>query len=319
MSSRFPLALLAAALAAAVPDARACSVCGCGDPFLAASDPAAISGQLRLQLDTEYLTMSAANEADPAATDKLTQWSYRLNAVYRPLEPLSLMVTVPLVSKVMKMSDPTGTHTASNQTGIGDLEVAARYSLWTEVAVGHRRAQEVAVSLGTALPTGSYKARDSAGDLVDMHGQVGTGSWGPFAGLHYRLEQGDWLAFASLSGRLRTETSLPEGGKYGYGDAVLWSVHGQYRPVSRLALDLGLDGRTVRVDKGLDPGSAPGTPTEVVPNTGGTVMSIAPGAYFNAAGGLWFFLRGQVPVYKDLFGTQNVGATVTTGFQVQAF
>jgi len=39
-------------LVRAVP-AHACSVCGCGDPLLTANDPAAITGQLRFQFDTE--------------------------------------------------------------------------------------------------------------------------------------------------------------------------------------------------------------------------------------------------------------------------
>jgi hypothetical protein len=306
------LALLAAALAAAAPDARACSVCACGDPLVGASDPAAIAGQLRLQLDTEYLTMSAANEADPAATDKLTQWSYRINAVYRPFDQLSLMLTVPFASRAMRMSDAAGTRTASDFTGLGDVEAAARWTLWSEVSFASQRAQQLAISAGSSFPTGAYRRVNADGE-IDPHGQLGTGSWGPFAGLHYRFEKGDWLAMASLSGRLRTETSLPDGDRYRFGDAVLWSVHGQYRPVSRVALDLGLDGRYARADRATAAGVR-----DVVPNTGGTVWAVAPGVFFNAAGGMWLFVRGQIPVYQGLFGTQDVGASVATGFQYQA-
>jgi hypothetical protein len=312
MSLTSRLALLAAALAAAAPDARACSVCACGDPLVGASDPAAIGGQLRLQLDTEYLTMSAANEMDPAATDRLTQWSYRLNAVYRPFDQLSLMLTVPLASRVMRMSDTAGTRTESSFTGLGDLEVAARWALWSDVSFASQRAQQLAVSAGTSLPTGAYRRANADGE-IDLHGQLGTGSWGPFAGLHYLLEKGDWLAMASVSGRLRTETSLPGGDRYRFGDAVLWSVHGQYRPVPRVALDLGLDGRHARADRATVAGAR-----ETVPDTGGTVMAVAPGVYFNATGGLWLFVRGQIPAYQDLLGRQDVGATVATGFQYQA-
>src|SRR5512138_2405470 len=75
--------------------AGACSVCACGDPLLTSSDPAAITGDLRLQLDTEYLRIDAGNEEDPGLTDELTQWSYRLNAVYRPIDALSLTATLP--------------------------------------------------------------------------------------------------------------------------------------------------------------------------------------------------------------------------------
>lgn len=304
-------ALIAAALLLSAHEARACSVCACGDPLLGASDPAAIAGRLRLQLDTEHLTVSSA-EAAGEPRNELTQWSYRLNAVYRPLDTLALTATVPLVAKKLTPGDPAA-GPGSSLTGLGDLEVAARYALWRGVSFGARRAQELALSAGTSLPTGSWKARDDAGDLVEMHGQLGTGSWGPFAGIHYRIEQGDWAGLASLSGRLRTGSALPGGDSYRYGDALLWSIHGQYRPARWAALDLGLDGRAVKADRA----AAAGQPPEAVPGTGGTVWSLAPGAYLNAAGDLWLFLRGQVPVAKRLRGDQDVGATVSAGIQVQ--
>ena len=113
-------------------------------------------------------------------------------------------------------------------------------ALWTSVYFGARRVQEVAVSAGSSLPTGPYNARDTTGALIDPHGQLGTGGWGPFAGLHYRFEQGDFMAFASLSYRVRTEATYFDHSKYKFGNALLWSLHGQYRPAERVALDLGL-------------------------------------------------------------------------------
>jgi len=311
MSISSRLLLLGAAGLAVAPEARACSVCACGDPLLGATDPAAIAGQLRLQLDAEHLTVSSA-EAPGEPRNRLTQWSWRFNAVYRPLEDLALTATVPVTGKKLAPGHPAA-GPGSSLTGLGDLELAARWALWRSVSFGARRSQELAVSVGASLPTGSWKARDDAGDLVDMHGQLGTGSWGPFAGLHYRLEQGDWAGLASLSGRLRTESSLPGGDRYRYGDALLWSLHGQYRPARWAALDLGLDGRSVQADRA----AAAGLPREPVPGTGGTVWSIAPGAYLNAAGNFWVFLRAQLPVAKSLRGDQDVGATVAAGVQVQ--
>jgi len=303
---RLLLALAAAALLVRPAPSAACSLCACGDPLLTATDPAAIGGKLRLQLDGEYTTMTAANEADPAATDELTQRSARFNLVYRPAEPLTFSLTVPVVNKVMDMTGPGMKMRMSDQTNLGDVELAARWALWTGVDFGARRAQELALSAGTSLPTGPYKARDGAGNLVDPHGQVGTGSWGPFLGAHYRLEQGDWSAFASLSGRLRAENSLG----YRIGNAALWSAHGQWLALRWLALDLGIDGRSVASDR-QDSGK--------VVNTGGTVMAIAPGAFARLGGGVWFFLRGQIPFYRDLYGEQTVGATVVTGLQYQVF
>lgn len=305
------LLLLAAAALAASPEARACSVCACGDPLLGASDPAAIAGRLRLQLDAEVLTVQSAEVAgDPR--NELTQWSWRANAVYRPLEDLAISATLPLTTKKLRSRDPAAGH-GSTLTGLGDAELGARWTAWRGVHFGARRSQELALSVGTSLPTGSIRGRDHAGELVDMHGQLGTGSWGPFAGVHYRLEQGDWAALASLSGRLRTESKLPGGDRYRYGDALLWSLHGQYRPARWAALDLGLDGRTVQADEM----ALAGLPREEVPGTGGSVWALAPAVYLNAAGDFWLFLRAQLPIAKSLKGDQDVGPTVAGGIQMQ--
>jgi hypothetical protein len=43
----------------------------------------------------------AGTDGQPGNTDKLAQWSYRLNAVYRPLDRLSFTATLPLVSKAI--------------------------------------------------------------------------------------------------------------------------------------------------------------------------------------------------------------------------
>jgi hypothetical protein len=116
--------------------ALACSICGCGDPLLAASDPAAITGKLRLQADTEYLRVDAGTDGRPGYTDKLTQWSYRLNVVYRPLEDLSFTATLPFVSKTIHTVGSGTDVVGSDLTGLGDVELAGRYALWRSVYLG---------------------------------------------------------------------------------------------------------------------------------------------------------------------------------------
>jgi hypothetical protein len=303
-----------AALAATPPAVRACSVCGSGDPLLAANDPAAITGHLRFQIDTEYLRVDAGTEGQPGSTDELTQWSYRFNAVYRPLETLSLMATLPLVSKSIHMKGGGMDMVMSDLDRLGDVEVAARYALLRSFAPGTGRVHEIAVTAGTAVPTGSHDAKAEDGSLIDPHGQIGAGAWSPFVGLSYRFEQGSWLGFANVSGRLRTEATYFDGTRYKFGDALLWSAHGQYRPIGRVALDLGIDGRYARADEATDAG---GAVDAAVVNTGGTVLSLAPGVYVNPGSRFWLFVRAQIPFYKDLFGEQDVLPTVTAGVQFQ--
>jgi hypothetical protein len=298
-----PWALAAAALVAA-PRARACSVCGCGDPLLVASDPAAITGQLRFQADVEYLRVDAGNEADPSRTDQLTQWSYRLNGAWRALDTLSLYATVPVVTKTIRtVGGGAPREVASDLSGLGDVEVGGRWAPWRAVNLGIGRVQELALSAGTSTPTGPNGLR-AGGERIDEHGQPGTGAWGPFAGIHYRFEQGPWTGFASLSGRVHTEN----GYRYTYGPAALWSVHGQLLVAKRIAFDLGVDGRHAAADRSAG---------EAVVNTGGTVLAAAPGVYVDAVGGAWVFVRSQLPFVKRFRGDQDQLPSVTMGVQLQ--
>jgi hypothetical protein len=289
------------ALLAGAP-AWACSVCGCGDPLLSASDPAAVNGRMRLELDTEYLTVKAGNDADSARTDKLDQYTLRLNAVYSPWEGLSFIGMLPYTRKNLATDGITG----SDISGVGDAELGARYTFLQFIDFAARRRQTFAVSAGTSLPTGSDGARLPDGERVDEHGQIGTGAWGPYAGLHYRLEQEGWMGYASATGRVRTANSFD----YRYGNALLWSVHGQYRPIARFALDVGVDGRHAAADR--QAGAA-------VANTGGTVLAVSPGVYWNAAGPVWLAVRAQLPFHSDLLGQQSVGPTVVAGVQYLVF
>jgi hypothetical protein len=306
---------LAAALALAARPAQACSVCGCGDPMLSASDPSAIAGTLRFQLDVEYLRVDAGTEGVPGSTDQLQQVSYRASAVYRPLDALTLGALVPVVWKRITAVGAGPSTVTSDLTGLGDVELNARLVAWRSVQVGAQRAQELALTAGSSVPTGAHDAtRDGA--LVDPHGQVGTGAWGPFAGAHYRLEQGDWTAYAGLSWRHRTEGSYVDGTRYQFGDALLWSLHGQVLLRSRVALDLGVDGRDARPDRMVAPD---GTVSDPVENTGGTVWSLAPAVYVDTTAGFWLFARAQVPFVKRLDGEQDVKPSFTVGVQYLAW
>lgn len=296
MRTRVATALLALLLAG---PARACSVCGCGDPLLSAGDPAALSGILRLGLETEYLHVTAANEEAPALTDALDQYTLRLSGVYSPTPELSLILLLPLMRKDLR----TAGVTASDLTGLGDVELGARYTLLDLPDFARARRQSLAVSLGTSIPTG-LRAAEVNGIPVDEHGQLGTGAWGPYAGVHYRWEERAWTLFASLSGRLRTTNA--EG--YQYGDALLWSAHAQLWADTRLALDAGVDGRWAAAD--ARDGAA-------VVATGGLLLAAAPGVYWNVSGPFWLSARAQIPFFTHLYGIQTVGPTVVAGLQVQ--
>jgi hypothetical protein len=75
-----------------------------------------------------------------------------------------------------------------------------------------------------------------------------------------------------------------------------------------------VDGRYAAKDRAT---GTDGVVDDAVVNTGGTVLSAAPGVYFNAIGTAWIFVRAQIPFYKSLHGEQDVLPSVVTGIQLQ--
>lgn len=299
--------LLALSGLAAARPARACSVCGCGDPLVAAAEGYGRGGDLRVAAEGEYLSQRAGTEGAPGMTDVLDQYTLRLTGVYSPVAPLNLVATVPLLRKKMAMDRNGGSLVpVSDVTTLGDVELAARYYVLDLVNVGARRRQGLAVSAGSSFPTGQNGATDGTGQRIDQHGQAGTGAFGPFAGLTYRLQLDPWSFLASASARVRTENSYG----YRFGSALLWTVQGQWSPLSWLGVGLGLDGRNAGRDR------QGGVPVE---NTGGLVLAATPAAYLEIHRGLWLDARVQIPFYTRLVGEQSVGPTFVAGLLYEAF
>ena len=302
----FPLAALlalAAILLTAPRPAAACSVCACGDALVAVAEMPGNVGQLRLTLEADVLTMTAASEAGPGLTDALTQYSLRLGVVWSPLDRLNLVLTVPATRKVMQLQGTGVDATTSDESGLGDVDLGVRWFVWESVDFGARTRQSLALMAGTSMPTGPDDAT-VGGVRVDQHGQVGTGGWGPYAGVFYRLSGAVWSGFASASGRYRTQNSYG----YRYGEAIVWSIQAQFQPLSWLVAALGVDGRAAAADE--DSG-------ETVPDTGGLVLAAAPGLHFNVAKGAWLVARAQIPFYSRLLGEQTVGPVWTAGVRYE--
>src|SRR5262245_44970645 len=202
------LALLAGGAAASgvAPSALACSVCGCGDPLVDASDSVPHASRFRLALDVEYLTASARMDEDPAGTESVTQETLRPVFVYSPTEALNFVLQVPFTRKDWSTSGLMDNSQAVN-TGLGDLDLGARWFFWRSTDMGAQSRQALGVSAGITAPTGADDAKAGA-DRLDDHAQLGTGSWGPYVGAVYAYHRDPWNAFASITLRGHTTNSF---------------------------------------------------------------------------------------------------------------
>ena len=283
--------------------ARACSVCGCGDPLVLAGDSMPVANALRFALEYEYLTATARSDDAPDRTESVTQMTLRPVVVYSPFSRVNVVLQVPLVRKDWALSGtPTeGTETAVPM-GLGDLDVGVRVFLWDATSIQAQRRQNLALTAGTSFPTGADTATTPDGERIDQHAQLGTGAWGPYVGALYAFHQDPWNFFLSVTGRFRTTNSF----QYRYGDAVLWSAQLRFRVVEPFAIQLGVDGRYAGRDRSA------GVLQE---NTGGLVVSAVPGLAWNVSGPVWLLAQVQVPFATHLFGEQTVGITATASLQ----
>jgi hypothetical protein len=266
-----------------------------------AGDARPVSGNLRIALEAEYLTAVAASDEDPDATEGLVQQTLRPVVAYSPFDQLNLVLQVPVTRKLWSLTGGDAPESATN-LGLGDLDLGVRWFLWQSTHLEAGRRQNLAVTAGTSLPTGPTGALDEEGVRLDDHAQLGTGSFGPYAGALYAFHQDPWNLSANVSARLHTTNSYG----YQYGPAVLWSARGIFRPLERLALVLGVDGRYAMQDTAGD---------ELLLNTGGLVLAAVPGVQVNLFGNFWLHATVQLPVYTRFFGTQRIGPVFNASVQ----
>ncbi len=288
---------------AAAPEAPlACSVCGCGDPLQSAGSVPPLPGGFRLSLQTDYLTATAASDDNPAQTESLTQRSVSGTVTYGPTARLSLVAIVPFVNKDWTLTGGGQTPESASPTGLGDVNVGARYYLTEGADYESMRSHFIALTAGSTLPTGRENDQVD-GERIDQHAQLGTGSWGPYVGVTYVLRSDLWNLTANVNGTTHSTNSY----EYRFGSAVRWGVEGQRRLGPDFAVSLAGEGRYAKRDV------ADG---EDQLNTGGTVLDLTPGVSWSPAQTIGLYARAQIPVFTNLYGEQTVGTTFQFGMQL---
>ena len=300
MLKRIFLFLLTVVLGGVAGSVRACSICGCGDPLQSAAFSLPRAGNIRLSFQGEYLQASAAGDT-PDQTESLKQQSMNGLLFYSPTSDLSLILEVPFVVKQWSLTGGSDPSRSASPAGLGDINIAARYFLWTDMNMSEGSTRALAASIGAYLPTGSDNVQ-ADGERIDQHAQLGTGAFGPHLGLYYTMRNDDWNFTANITGILHTKNSFD----YHFGNAMRWGMQGQYRVSDPFAVSLGLEGRTIAQDN--DSG-------DEVANTGGTVITVSPGAWWNPVGNWALYAKVQIPMITNLVGQQNVGTTAMVGMQ----
>ncbi len=299
MSSKARLLALAGCLALPAL-AEPCSICRCGDATFNALGKEGLTVEgLRLAMDWERFDKT---EGDPVS-DSESQVENRLtlHASYGFNDRLSLLARVPLSTRQLETTSAGAPPDAEHTTGLSDPELYAQVRLWSSrfgTAVGRRTTLSLVGGVKTAWGENGL-TRD--GVRVDEHAQPGTGATDVFASAALLfLPTRESAIFASLGYR-RTGTN--DAG-YRYGSSLLANLAYERKLAARLDGIVELNFRNAARDR---------APDGAIPNTGGALLYATPRLAFAAGGGVVLRLAVQIPLVRDLVGTQHERVVVNGG------
>lgn len=254
----------------------------------------------------QFLATGKDNAADPADRD-VSVFGATFVLGYGVTPDLAVFGAVPYRHKELDVTLPGGTRSKRDTSGIGDVRLFGRYTVFKHNAPG--RSFRVAPFFGVELPTGDDHDKDGLGRLPATL-QLGSGSWDPFGGVVATYQtlafQVDLQAGYKING---------EANDFEFGDEQRLDASLQYRlwpgeigsGVPAFVYGV-LEANFVHRDKNKIAAVAD-------PNSGGSSLRIGPGLQYISK--RWILeAMVQAPVFQDMNGTAlKDDLTVRAGFR----
>lgn len=214
---------------------------------------------------------------------------------YGALPDLTLSALIPVVYNHMRIRTPTGTSKTS-ASGLGDIAALAKYRVWkTDWA---RSTFNWAIIAGIEAPSGETDEYDNGMRLPPLM-QPGSGSWDPIAATGVTLS----LNRLRFDGLFLYKANTEGTQSYDDGDFFVMDVDAAYRflhtkyPGPTASAKIGIQFRHQGVAK---------QNKRKVANTGTNQIIVHPGLTLHPKPGLDLSIAVEVPVYRDVRGTQLV-------------
>ncbi|RMD48475.1 MAG: hypothetical protein D6830_06785 [Ignavibacteria bacterium] len=183
-----------------------------------------------------------------------------------------------------------------SSSGVGDVVLMVKYKVW-KLDLFNR--MEISLGGGIKLPVGDSQLK-SNGLLIPADMQPGTGSWDSVFWIYFTKEfSGEFplSVLGNLSYRNNSSNErFGEGtGGYKFGNELVVTTGLFYRTDSFADFSFLVRFRNTQRDKFNN---------SEIPNTGGDWINIVPGINFNIYINWIARLSSQIPVFRDLDGTQ---------------
>jgi hypothetical protein len=335
MTKHFPrFSVVAAGLAlliiVASPQAQGCSICRCGDPtFNSLGTDVYQMGAFRISLDWERFEKEKGfapgegeslasgekeeghDDSEETGRENITESRLTTGFSYAFGERVIAVARIPWASR--RTGEVGGSHheeeavsgeEANSSKALGDPEFYALVRLWASDFSGGLGRRAWVSALGGVKTNWAKNDLTEEGHRLDEELQAGTGSTDWFGGLSglYLLDQRSAL-FSSVQYR-RPGTS-----KFHYrsGDTILANLGYEHKLARLWDGVVELNFRDADRDKINEEGT-------IDPHTGGRLIYVTPRVMVDLGKGLVGRLAVQVPIYRDLNGTQREKAVANFGF-----
>ncbi len=285
--------------------AQAC--CTAGTPLLGSLEMSTTKkGAWQLGLNYEYNSLTKVYEGNSELIDRTRErvsQSILLEVSYGLTSRITLTTMLSFINQLRKVDPLSGQNNTLNSNGIGDVILLAKYSL---ISLNFINQQELAVGIGAKAPTGKSEVKEN-GILVPADMQPGTGSWDGILWAYYsraNLLNIPMNLLVNLSYRFNGTNKRfgSNFSSYKFGNEFISTLGLSYFTGSIVDPSLFLRYRNTSSDQ-FSSGD--------IPNTGGDWLYIVPGVNINLTDNLTLRATGQIPIYRNLIGTQ-LTTTFTT-------
>ncbi len=282
--------------------------CSAGVPLLGSLElPAMPAGQWQFALTYERNTLqdvvAGSERLDDSFRERIVN-TMMLETSYGLSDRWSLSALVSMIQQRRSIQSPLSSNIMDrlDTRGIGDAVVLLKYNVMPLTMSTQR---ELTLGAGPKIPVGKHDLR-SNGILAPADMQPGTGAWDAVAWAYFYqgfLPTTRLNVFGNVSARYTGTNSFD----YRFGNEFITTLSTSYRTDTFFNVSMSLRYRNVTPDQRFG---------EDIANTGGQWFMVIPGINFKIAQDWTLRTTAQLPVYRELNGTQ---LTTSYRFSVSLF
>ena len=257
-------------------------------------------GSSGLRADFRYLTLGTMYQDGKKTENTGRELETHLTQQYSLFHALSPRFSIgaflPIAKRHSEELNEEGNIVTGNEFGLADVSLLLRYKAL--VAHDIETTSIISLSAGAKLPTGKTNGKDSEGNLLDPHIQLGTGSTDVLVGASGFLAFERVALIANLLGAITTQGA--NGHEFGnilnYDASIRYRLYpAEFDDETELFATFGVYGE-LRGRELQD-----GVP---VASSGGNVLFLSPGLQFYPVPSIAIEASFHMPVIHALYGSQ---------------